>query len=152
MPDVPTPLIRHQYPSLREEESRLLRHYLRETGIESVESLRTQVRVGQGELVPSLPPKWQRIARDLSRWKIDAVVDRPGHTELVELKSRGTHTAAGQLIGYSNWLRQSPAERSQFKLSIVAFRVHPDLIGGLRGTGIRVHVLPSADETTSSRS
>ena len=152
MPEVRTPLIRHQYPALREEESRLLRHYLREHGVESVDRLRTQVRVGQGEIVTSLPPKWQRVARDLSRWKIDAVIDTASSTELVELKSRGTHTAAGQLVGYSNWLRQSPAERSQFKLSIVAFRVHPDLREGLKGTGIRVHVLPEADETTASRS
>ena len=95
MPEVGEPLIRRQYPHLRAEESRLLRFHLQETGVESVDRLRTQVRVGKGEVVENLRPKYREMARDLSRWKIDAVIDRPGRTEIVELKSRVTHTAMG---------------------------------------------------------
>jgi len=151
MPEVGEPLIRRQYPHLRAEESRLLRFHLQETGLESVDRLRTQVRVGRGEIVESMPPKYREMARDLSRWKIDAVIDRPGSTEIIELKSRVTHTAMGQLIGYSNALRQFDDERSQFRLYAIGFRAHPDIDLGRSGTGIRVVLYPQADRTTASR-
>jgi hypothetical protein len=151
MPTVHDPLLRRQYPGLREDESNLLRAYLQERDLESVARLRTQVKVGAGEDVPTLPEPYRKAAKDLSRWKIDAVIDWPGSTELIELKSRATHTAAGQLVGYSNQMRTIPEERSSFTLTIVAYRHHPDLLDGLRGTGIRVHTIPREDPTDASR-
>jgi hypothetical protein len=151
MGEVRPPYVRRSYPGLRDEEGRLLRYYVREIGPDKIDRLRTQVRVGEGEIVTGQPPKWQALARDLSRYKIDAVIDRAASTELVELKSRVTHTAAGQLVAYSNLLAARPEERSAFTLTAVGFRAHPDVEDGLRGTGIRVHTIPRADRTSSSR-
>lgn len=151
MPNVKRPYLRAQYPHLRPEESRLLRHYLDEKGPENLRRLRTQVRVGEGEVVSDLEPKYRELARDLSRWKIDAVLTWPGYTEIVELKSRVTHTAAGQLVAYSNTLGKLDSEPSTFRLTAVGFRSHPDVVEGLRGTGVRVHTIPKADATSSSR-
>jgi hypothetical protein len=151
MPVVTPPLVRRQYPNLREEESRLLRGYIQEQGVDRVDQLRTQMRVGQGEIIDDLPDNWRRMARDLSRWKIDAVIDWPGSTELIELKSRATHTAVGQLIGYREGLVELPGERSDPDLSVVAFRSHPDLHLATRRDGVRVHLLPHLDRTSSSR-
>jgi len=151
MPEVPSPVLRRSYPGLSDPESRLLRAYLQDTDPETVDRLRTQVRVGQGEVVPNIPDKFAALARDLSRLKIDAVVDRPEQTEVVELKSRLRTSFPGQLTMYGNLLGSRPDERSNPRLVGVGFRKHPDVDEAIRGTGIQTHIVPRADRTTASR-
>lgn len=149
--DIPEPYLRFDYAGLSEPESRLLRAYLEDTGTGDIQRLRTQVRVGQGEVLTSIPDKFAQLARDLSRYKVDAVVDRQEVTEIVELKSRLRSSFPGQLLSYSNLLRQVPEERSTFRLVGVGFRAHPDVRDAVEGTGIRIHTIPRADPTSASR-
>jgi hypothetical protein len=151
MPDIGSPILRQQYPALRESESRVLRAHLRANDPETVRRLRTQKRVGEGETVPSLDEKWREVARDLSRWKIDAVIDYPGFTEIVELKSRATHTAMGQVEAYAAALARETEERSDFRLTVAAYRVHPDFELGAADSDVRLSLYPQADPTTASR-
>ena len=151
MPTVDSPLLRQQYPNLREEESLVLLAHIRAQGVDSIDRLRTQVRCGEGEKPPNLDEKWQAVANDLSRWKIDAVIEYPGRTELVELKSRATHTAMGQVNAYAAALEEVPEERSEFVKTVAAFRNHPDFELGAKNNDVRLALYPQADPTDSSR-
>jgi hypothetical protein len=108
------------------------------------------VRVGEGEILPQISEPFRSLANDLSRLKIDAVIDRPEDTEIVELKSRLRTGFAGQLVGYANLLSRRADERSNPTLIGVAFREHVDTADALEGTGIQLHTVPRADRTTAS--
>jgi hypothetical protein len=139
--------LQDKYRGLRQEESDVLRAYLRDVGTDSLQRLRTAWPVGEGERPARLDPAFQQLAQNLSRWKIDAVLDWPNQTEIVELKSRATHTAVGQVVFYSLALGEVPDERSDFKLSVVAFRSHPDLEQRVRRVGVGLHTVPHADRS-----
>lgn len=142
--------VRRRYPGLREEESTVLRAMLRERETEGLKRVRTSWPVGEGEAVDA-PTEAQRLAaKDQSRWKIDAILDWPGRTEIVELKSRATHTAIGQAAAYSFALADDPDERSTHRLTVAAFRVHPDLPGFAKATGTQLHTVPDADPSTAT--
>lgn len=145
------PFMRDRYPGLRKEESRLLRGYLFDVGTDSIERLRTQVEVGPGEDVPGLDQEFREMAFRLSRWKIDAVIDYPGRTDLIELKSRATHTSLGQVVGYAYYLGQLDEERTNPRLLVVAFREHPAVRKFAQALGAEVHTVPDADVTSASR-
>jgi hypothetical protein len=151
MTEVDRPYIRQSYPGLRDEEARLLRGYLEDTSTEDISRLRTQVRVGEGEIITGVPDEFATLANDLSKLKIDVVVDRLETTEIVELKSRLRNSFIGQLVTYSNLLGADPEERSTFRLVGVGFRAHPDIRDGTAGTGVRIHLVPRADRTIASR-
>jgi hypothetical protein len=145
------PYLRRQYPRLREEESRVLRAYLRETGTDNVEQLRTAVPVGEGE-VPGDPETVGELQKKaLSVWKIDAVVDRVGHQEVVELKSRATHTAVGQALAYDVALGKRDDEPTSSRPVVAAFRAHPDLPPFARLVNVRLHTVPRADPSTATQ-
>jgi hypothetical protein len=158
MSTVGEPYLRRSYPGLSDPESRLLRGYLEDTGTGDIRRLRTQVRVGEGEILPQISEPFRSLANDLSRLKIDAVIDRPEDTEIVrpedteivELKSRLRTGFAGQLVGYANLLSRRADERSNPTLIGVAFREHVDTADALEGTGIQLHTVPRADRTTAS--
>lgn len=145
------PFLRDRYPGLRTEESRLLRQYLWERGTDDIKRLRTSVEVGPGEDVPQLEDNFREMAFRLSRWKIDAVIDYPGRTDIIELKSRATHTGLGQAVGYGFYLGQIDIERTNPRLLVVAFREHPAVRRFARAIGAEVHTVPDADVTTASR-
>jgi len=150
MSEVGKPYLRRSYPGLSDPESRLLRGYLEDTGTGDIRRLRTQVRVGEGEILPQISEPFRSLANDLSRLKIDVVIDRPEDTEIVELKSRLRTGFAGQLVGYANLLSSRPDERTNPTLIGVAFREHVDTADALAGTGIQLHTVPRADRTTAS--
>jgi len=150
-PTVDPPVIRTKYPRLRSEESRVLAQYIDETGPDTVDQLRTAVPVGQGE-VPGIPDgRSQEQKKALSMWKIDAVIDRPGRQEIVELKSRATHTAVGQALAYDVALGNRDNEPTTSRPVVAAFRVHPDLPAFARLVNVRVHTVPQADPSTATR-
>jgi len=150
-PEVPPPYIRRQYPRLREPESRVLAQFIDETGTDSIERLRTAVPVGEGE-VPGQPQnRYQEQAKALSQWKIDAVIDRPSSQEVIELKSRATHTAVGQVLAYDVALGQISDEPTESKRVVAAFRAHPDLPAFARLVNVRLHTVPDADITTATQ-
>lgn len=140
-----------QYPGLRKEESDLLRAYLRDRGTDDIRRLRTAVSIGPGEDVPSLQEPYREMAFEISRWKADAVIDDPGRTTIIELKSRSTHTSVGQVRGYRHYLRQLDHEHSEPRLLVVAWREHPAVREFAMAEDVEVHTVPHADPTTASR-
>jgi hypothetical protein len=83
--------------------------------------------------------------------KIDAVVDRPGRQEIVELKSRATHTAVGQALAYDVALGERDDEPTTSRPVVAAFRVHPDLPPFARLVGVTLHTVPDADPSGATR-
>lgn len=145
------PFLRDRYPGLRTEESRLLRAYLLDVGTDDIQRLRTAVGVGPAEDIQHFEPNFREMAFRLSQWKIDAIINWPGRTDVIELKSRATHTALGQAVGYGFYLGQVAHERTNPRLKVVAFREHPALRDLARALGAEVHLVPQADATTASR-
>lgn len=150
-PTVKPPYIQRQYPRLRREESQVLAQYLDETGTDSVDKLRTAVPVGQGEIDGIPRNRYQEQKKALSQWKIDAVVDRPGRQEIIELKSRATHTAVGQALAYDVALGERDDEPTTSRPVVAAFRAHPDLPAFARLVNVRVHTVPDADPSTATQ-
>lgn len=142
--------LRDSYPGLRDGESRVLQALLEERNTDGLRRVRTSWPVGQGEEIEARTQAQADAARDLSRWKVDAILDFPGRTEIVELKSRATHTAIGQAAAYSLALADEPEERSTHRLTVGAFRVHPDLPRFARATGTQLHTVPHADPSTAT--
>jgi hypothetical protein len=149
-PTVTPPYVRDKYPRLREEESDVLRAYLTETGPDAVDQLRTAVPVGEGEVHGQPRDRWERQKKALSQWKIDAVIDRPGRQEILELKSRATHTAVGQALAYDVALGDRNDEPTTSRPVVAAFRAHPDLPGFARLVGVELHTVPHADQSTAT--
>lgn len=150
-PEVRPPYTRRKYPRLREEESRVLRSYINETGTDNIDQLRTAVPVGEGEVPGEPADEFERQAKALSQWKIDAVIDRPGRQEIIELKSRATHTAVGQALAYDVALGERNDEPTESRPSVVAFRAHPDLPAFARLVNVRLHTVPQADPSTATQ-
>jgi len=150
-PTVTPPYSRSKYPRLRDEESDVLRAYLQETGLDNIEQLRTAVPVGEGEIAGQPETRGEEQQKALSQWKIDAVVDRPGQQEIIELKSRATHTAVGQALAYDVALGERTDEPTQSRPVVAAFRAHPDLPGFARLVNVVLHTLPQADRSTGTQ-
>lgn len=142
--------LRRRYPGLREEESTVLRAYLQEISLEGLQRIRTSWPVGEGEDVGGPTEAQAQAANDLSKWKVDAILDWPGRTEVIEIKSRATHTAIGQVTAYAFALSDTPEERSTFRTTVIAFRVHPDFPRFARATGTTWHTVPDADPSTAT--
>lgn len=145
-----TLLPRGKYTGLREEESEVLKGYLEDTGTDSVEQLRTAVPVAEGEVPGEPSDRFERQKKVLSQWKIDAVVDRPGRQEVVELKSRATHTAVGQALAYDLALGERNDEPTESRPVVAAFRAHPDLPQFARAVNVQLHTVPSRDPSTAT--
>lgn len=143
--------IRRDYRGLRETEAALLRSYLQELDLTGLERVRTSWPVGKGETPAFADPDLRQLGQDLSRWKIDAILDWSGETEIVEMKSRATHTAAGQDLFYSLALGEEDLERTQHKLTLLAFRAHPDLRRLVKRTPFILHTVPGADPSSATR-
>jgi hypothetical protein len=149
-PEVSGPLVQQQYPRLREEESAVLRSYIRETEPDSIERLRTAVPVGEGEVPGEPSSTFERQAKALSQMKIDAVIDRPGRQEIIELKSRATHTAFGQAIVYDLLLGDRDDEPTESRPVVAAFRAHPDFRRVATRLPVQLHLTPNADPSTAT--
>jgi len=139
------------YPRLRPEESKVLHGYLVETGVDSIDRLRTAVPVGEGEVPGQPETQSERQRKALSQWKIDAVVDRPGQQEVIELKSRATHTAVGQALAYDVALGDRPDEPTTSRPTVAAFRSHPDLPLFARRVSVRLHTVPEQDPSRATQ-
>jgi len=150
-PEVQRPFLREKYPRLRNEESKVLKAYLAETDPETIKRLRTAVPVGEGEITGAPTSTFERQVKALSQMKIDAVVDRGSRQEIIELKSRATHTAAGQVLFYDLLLGDRPDEPTESRLVVAAFRAHPDFKRVVRRTPITLHTVPQADPSTATQ-
>jgi len=78
-------------------------------------------------------------------------VDRPGRQEIIELKSRATHTAVGQALAYDVALGERSDEPTESRPVVAAFRVHPDLPAFARLVNVRLHTVPQADPSTATQ-
>jgi hypothetical protein len=149
--EIRPPYLQQKYRGLRQEESAVLRAYLRDTGTENIRRVRTSVPVGEGEQAPNRPEPSRRQVKLLSQWKIDAVVDRPSKQEVIELKSRATHTAVGQVLAYDLALGLREDEPTTSRPTVASFRVHPDLPQFARAANVTLHQVPRADPSTATQ-
>lgn len=150
-PTVDEPYLRRKYPRLRSEESDVLRAFLEETDPDTIDQLRTAVPVGEGEIAGEPQDFGEEQTKALSQWKIDAVVDRPGRQDVVELKSRATHTAVGQVLAYDVALGERDDEPTNSRPVVAAFRAHPDLGKFARIVNVTLHTVPQADTSTATQ-
>jgi len=149
-PIVKPPLLRDKYPRLRDEESDVLRAYIAANEPDTIQQLRTAVPVGEGE-VPGAPNNnFEKQVKALSQMKIDAVIDRGATQEIVELKSRATHTAAGQALFYDLLLGERPDEPTTSRPTVAAFRAHPDFERVVQKTPVALQTFPDADRSTAT--
>jgi len=149
--EIRPPYLQQKYRGLRQEESAVLRAYLRDTGTDNIRRVRTSVPVGKGEEAPNRPATSQKQIKLLSQWKIDAVVDRPSKQEVIELKSRATHTAVGQVLAYDLALGLREDEPTTSRPTVASFRVHPDLPQFARAANVTLHQVPRADPSTATQ-
>jgi hypothetical protein len=144
MTRVPNPRGRRDYPGLNDFETRVVRAYLDEAHPDEEIELRTNVPIGQGKEVSGLPEEFERMAREISRLRADAVVRRGDRVELVEVKPRIRSTGLGQLNLYK--LINSPEVDlpPDTFLVLVGTRAHDEVVDPLRQLGIIVQVIPEA--------
>jgi hypothetical protein len=129
---IPEPYIRGQYRGLNDAEDDYLRAYLR-AGEEEIRGLRTQVRVGPGELLPeSQPEMFRRSWQESSKYKIDAVVERPSVVELVELKDLIRNSGLGQLLSYRYWYEIEYDLDKPLRLTLTAPDINPTAVQPVR--------------------
>jgi len=118
---------------------------------DNVEQLRTAVPVGEGE-IPGVPEDFgERQIKALSQLKLDAVVDRPGRQQIIELKSRVRVGALGQVLAYDVLLGELADEPTESERVAVGFRAHPDLSPVARLLNVRLHTVPEADPSGATR-
>jgi len=140
MPLIPEPYLRDEYRGLNDTESNLLRTYLSEQDRE-IRGLRTQVRVGPGELLPETDPdSFRRSWRESSKLKIDAVVDRPTVTQLVELKDFGRTSYLGQLLMYRYWFELEQDPDKPLELWIATPDINPSAVQPTQFAGVKIQV------------
>jgi len=117
---------------LNDAEQDLLRTYLRESEPEVV-GLETQIRVGPGELLPeSRPERFREAWRESSKFKIDAVVERPSVVELVELKDLIRNSGLGQLLSYRYWYEIEHDLDKPIRLTLTAPDINPTAVQPVR--------------------
>lgn len=150
-PEVSRPFLRPSYPRLRDRESAVLRQYIREHEPETIETLRTAVPVGEGEIEGEPATVGEEQIKALSQMKIDAVIDRPGRQEIIEIKSRATHTAFGQALVYDLLLGDRDDEPTESRPIVAAFRAHPDFRRVARRLPVQLHLVPQADPSTATQ-
>ena len=100
MTRVPQPRLRRQYPGMNSSETKIIRGYIRGVHGDEDITLRTNVPIGEGKEITDLPENFRRMARELSRLRADAVIQRADRTELIEVKQRIRTTGLGQLNLY----------------------------------------------------
>jgi hypothetical protein len=139
MPTINPPLRQQQYRGLNSAESDILRRYLGELDAE-VRRLRTQIKLGPGELPPeSQPDALRRQWRESSKLKVDAVVELQGDTQLVELKDLVRTSALGQLLCYRYWFRIERDPEFPVSLHAAAPDINPSAVQPYRNAGVAIH-------------
>jgi len=136
--EIPQPFIRPDYRGLNSAEDDLLRVYLRSRDDE-IRGLQTQVRVGPGELLPeSRPDEFRRSWQQSSKFKIDAVVERPSVVELVELKDFIRTPHIGQLLSYRYWYELEFDPDKPIQLWATSPDINPSAVQPTRFEGINM--------------
>ena len=140
MATIPEPFVRQSYNGLKTAESDLLRNYLMDTGSE-LDSLRTDVRVGPGEQLPEFQPESFRTSwQETSKFKIDAVVERPETIELVELKDHIRTSALGQLLSYRYWFSLERQPQKPVSLVATAPDLNPGAVQPYNFHNVEIHI------------
>lgn len=144
MTRVPQPRLRRQYPGMNSSETKIIRGYIREVHGDEDITLRTNVPIGEGKEITDLPENFRRMARELSRLRADAVIQRDDRTELIEVKQRIRTTGLGQLNLYK--LVKSPEVElpDDTQLVLLGTRIHDEVAEPLRQLGVVVHVIPDS--------
>lgn len=128
MPQISEPFRRQEYPGLNSAESDILRNYLTQRD-KPVVSLATRQVVGPGEqLDDAQPESFRRSWQESSKYKIDAVVERPDAIELVELKDFLRTSYIGQLKSYRYWYEIERDPQKPLQLWAVGPDINPTAV------------------------
>lgn len=140
MPTIPEPFVRQDYRGLNDAEDGLLRTYLRQREGD-VTGLQTAVHLGPGEDVgEAQPDAFRRSWRESSKLKADAIVERPGVIEVVELKDFLRTSALGQALSYRYWYTAERQPTKPVQMWVTAPDVNPSVVQPLAFHDVHVHV------------
>lgn len=104
------------------------------------------VRVGQGNHIPDhLPPNIQKMAKDLSQKRIDAVGWKNNHPTIFEITTTPSIKAIGQLAVYPILWQRTFAWEYAPPAVLVADSMHPDLATVLTAYHLPFVILPPPD-------
>jgi len=108
----------------------------------AIQSIRYDVRLGEGARLPEGSPEWvKRMAWSLSTKRIDAVVETSHEIIIVELKDRAGLSAVGQLLGYLALYIKQYRPKKPIRLALVCARVAPDMDAILPEYGIETYLV-----------
>lgn len=140
MPRIPEPFIRQDYRGLNDAEDDLLRTYLRQRDAPIV-GLETQLILGPGEqLSEAQPESFRRSWQESSKFKLDALVERPGAIELVELKDFIRTSSLGQILSYRYWFEVERDVNKPVELWVTAPDVNPSAVQPHQFHGVSLHL------------
>jgi len=140
MPVIPEPHLRANYRGLNVEESDLLRSFLQDQDRE-IQTLETRVVVGPGEqLSDAQPESFRRSWQESSKLKIDAIVEREGVWQVVELKDFGRTSFLGQLLMYRYWLQIEREFNKPLRLWLSTPDLNPSSVQPSEFHGVNIHV------------
>jgi hypothetical protein len=92
------------------------------------QSVEYDVRVGPGITAAFKgEERYERMARNLSQKRIDAVGHQPNHIYIIEVKPRASAAAIGQLLVYRYWYVKDFSPAKEVVMGIVCAVDDPDL-------------------------
>jgi len=140
MPRIPEPFIRPDYRGLNDAEDDLLRTFLRRRE-EEILGLRTQIRVGPGEILPdSQPDQFRQAWQQSSKFKIDAVVERPTVIDIVELKDFIRTSHLGQILSYRYWYELEQEPDKPLRLWVTSPDINPTAVQPTRFHDVNLEI------------
>lgn len=130
-----------RFTHMKESEAQVWERFLANLPWRAV-AVRYDVRLGEGATLPADVPQWVRdMAWALSAKRVDAVVETADHVYLIEVKSRASLSAVGQLLGYELLYRRQYGSAKGITLVLVCESIAPDVEPVLERYGIELHVV-----------
>ncbi len=127
-----------KYPHMSARDGEIWEKYVQENP-DIIDKVTYAVRVGNGmPLEKNWEPNIQKMAKELSQKRIDAVVEHADHIEIIEVKPRASFSALGQLLGYRQLYVEYYKTGKPIRLTVVCEYVSPDDLKLFQEHGILV--------------
>lgn len=89
----------------------------------------------------SMTPAFQKMVRDLSRYRIDAIGIIPGGVEVMEVKPNASISAIGQIQSYVTLLQEEHPELGVIVGALVTDREMPDVRRLTAAQGLNYYIV-----------
>lgn len=100
-------------------------------------------KVGRGRPVdPRHPPEIQRMAEELTKFRIDVIGWKAGVPTIFAINPRGSRTMYSELLLYRDLYVEEHTGGPAPRLRAVVQDIHPDLLRVMTAAGVQVDVLP----------